>query len=175
MLGKIGGQFISRRAEPGMLAVVPVVELSIANDIVTDQTGGERLDDVRPVVVHPYLNIGGGGQLLRPVVFHYKGAVIAGVSGQGGDGNYYLSGRRAVTRPKPEYTGRDQGVVRVKIKVDRQGNVIYAKCSLQGTEVTDPALLRNAERAAMQTKWTANPTGETEQEGYIIYNFRIGG
>ena len=98
-----------------------------------------------------------------------------GVSGQGGDGNYYLSGRRAVTRPKPEYTGRDQGVVRVKIKVDRQGNVIYSKCSLQGTEVTDPALLRNAERAAMQTKWTANPTGETEQEGYIIYNFRIGG
>ncbi|MBO4960844.1 MAG: hypothetical protein J6C80_01245 [Flavobacteriales bacterium] len=98
-----------------------------------------------------------------------------GVSGGGGDGNYHLSGRRAVTRPKPEYTGRDQGVVRVKIRVDRQGNVIYAKCSLQGTEVTDPVLLRNAERAALQTKWTANPTGEVEQEGYIIYNFRIGG
>lgn len=98
-----------------------------------------------------------------------------GVSGSGGDGNYRLAGRSAISKPKPEYSGKDQGTVKVKIQVDRQGNVISAKCSIQGTEVTDPVLIRNAENAAKATKWTANPSGEPVQEGYIIYNFKIGG
>ncbi|MDD4820502.1 MAG: TonB family protein [Flavobacteriales bacterium] len=98
-----------------------------------------------------------------------------GVSGSGGDGNYRLAGRSAISKPKPEYSGKDQGTVKVKIQVDRQGNVISAKYTMQGTEVTDPVLLRNAENAAKATKWTANPSGEPVQEGYIIYNFKIGG
>ena len=98
-----------------------------------------------------------------------------GAGGVGGDGNYRLAGRKALTKPKPEYTGRDQGRVVVRVQVDRQGNVVSAKYSLQGTEVSDPVLIRNAERAAMQTKWQANPSAEPVQEGTIIYEFNLRG
>lgn len=98
-----------------------------------------------------------------------------GAGGIGGDGNYRLAGRKALAKPKPEYTGRDQGRVVVRVQVDRQGNVISAKYSLQGTEVSDPVLIRNAERAAMQTKWQANPSAEPVQEGTIIYEFNLKG
>ena len=98
-----------------------------------------------------------------------------GAAGVGGDGNYQLAGRRALTKPKPEYSGSDQGRVVVRVRVDRQGNVISAKYSLQGTEVTDPQLIRNAEEAARRTKWQANPSAELEQEGVIIYDFSVRG
>ena len=98
-----------------------------------------------------------------------------GVAGVGGDGNYRLAGRRALTKPKPEYTGSDQGRVVVRVQVDREGNVISAKYSLQGTEVTDPQLIRNAEEAARRTKWQAKPSAEPVQEGVIIYEFSVRG
>ena len=63
----------------------------------------------------------------------------------------------------------------MRVQVDRQGNVVSAKYSLQGTEVSDPVLIRNAERAAMQTKWQANPSAEPVQEGTIIYEFNLRG
>ena len=98
-----------------------------------------------------------------------------GVAGIGGDGNYRLAGRKALAKPKPEYTGTDQGRVVVRVQVDREGNVISAKYSLQGTEVTDPQLIRNAEQAARQTKWQPNPSAEPVQEGVIIYEFSVRG
>ena len=98
-----------------------------------------------------------------------------GVSGVGGDGNYRLAGRSAIRKPKPAYTGTDQGRVVVVVQVDRQGNVVSAKCSLQGTEVTDPQLIRNAEKAALETKWKPDPSAEPLQQGTIIYEFSVRG
>lgn len=95
--------------------------------------------------------------------------------GMGGDGNYRLAGRSATSKPKPQYTGSDQGRVVVRVQVDRQGNVVSAKYILSGTSVTDPQLIRNAEQAALRTKWSAKPTAEPLQEGTIIYDFSIRG
>lgn len=95
--------------------------------------------------------------------------------GMGGDGNYRLAGRSATSKPKPAYTGSDQGRVVVRVQVDRQGNVVSAKYTISGTSVTDPQLIRNAEDAARRTKWSEKPSAEPLQEGTIIYDFSIRG
>lgn len=95
--------------------------------------------------------------------------------GMGGDGNYRLAGRSATSKPKPQYTGSDQGRVVVRVQVDREGHVVSAKYTIQGTSVTDPQLIRNAEEAARKTKWSAKSTAEPLQEGTIIYDFSIRG
>ena len=99
-----------------------------------------------------------------------------GIGGVGGDGNYVLSGRGALNRPQPAYgNSKDEGYIVVKIKVDRDGNVVSAQAGARGTQITDPELYKAAEKAAMATKWQPNPNAEPLQEGYIRYMFRIKG
>lgn len=95
--------------------------------------------------------------------------------GMGGDGNYRLAGRTAKKKPRPDYVGSDQGRVVVRVQVDREGHVVSAKYTIQGTSVTDPQLIRNAEEAARKTEWSAKSTAEPLQEGTIIYDFSIRG
>ena len=44
-----------------------------------------------------------------------------------------------------------------------------------GTGVTDPQLIRNAEKAALETKWKPDPSAEPLQQGTIIYEFSVRG
>jgi TonB family protein len=89
----------------------------------------------------------------------------------GGDPNYRLGNRRAVTKPKPQYRCNESGRVVVIITVDRAGNVIKAE---KGKGTTAAACLTKAAiEAAKKTKWESDPGAPPRQIGKIIYNFKL--
>ncbi|MCX8149496.1 cell envelope integrity protein TolA [Thermaurantimonas aggregans] len=106
----------------------------------------------------------------------------SGNSGGGGSGagssgtGYFLGGRTAQVKPKPDYNCQEFGRVVVRIKVDQNGNVIEAipGVSFQNfsTNVFSECLNQRARDAALRTKWSADQDAPEEQIGYIIYEFR---
>lgn len=95
-------------------------------------------------------------------------------SGTGaGNGNYQLGNRKALSKPQPNYTCNEQGVVVVQITVDQSGNVIVATAGARGTTNAARCLLDQAEIAAKKTKWEADSNAPTKQVGKIIYNFKL--
>lgn len=95
-------------------------------------------------------------------------------SGSGnGNGNYQLGNRKALNKPKPNYTCNEQGIVAVQISVDQNGTVISANPGIRGTTNAAKCLLEQAKIAAMNTKWQADPTAPTKQVGKIIYSFNL--
>ena len=100
------------------------------------------------------------------------------VGGQGGNGNgngigYDLGGRnlRGVL-PPASYTVEEQGNVVVKIKVDRQGKVVYAEQQLKKSTTTNKELIRAAIAAAYKAQFNADPNAPEFQFGTITYMFR---
>ncbi len=96
-----------------------------------------------------------------------------GAGGQGNGIRYSLGNRKAKALPKPSYNSKDQGTVVISILVDKMGNVKRAIKLQKGTTVTDPALIRMAEKAALQAKFTPDKEVQTDlQKGTITYVFR---
>jgi outer membrane biosynthesis protein TonB len=95
-------------------------------------------------------------------------------NGKGNGSGYSLSGRKALTTPKPENNcGNEYGVVVVKITVDKNGNAIDANPGYRGTTNSNSCLMNAAKKAALKTKWDPSPDGTEKQVGTIFYNFGI--
>ncbi len=91
-------------------------------------------------------------------------------AGTGGIG-YSLAGRKPKGLPKPVYKSNEQGIVVVKIVVDRTGKVISAIPGVKGSTTLDSALLQAAKQAALNTKFDKKSSAPTKQTGTITYNF----
>lgn len=105
-----------------------------------------------------------------------SGSGSGGGSGGGrgtGVGNYMLAGRKNLNKPQPDYVCNEQGVVAVKIWVDRSGNVVRAEAGDRGTTNSASCLATQAVIAAKKTKWQANEGAAETQVGKIVYNFRL--
>ncbi len=98
-----------------------------------------------------------------------------GGSGPGsGDGmSYDLKGRKWRQRPLVFENSQKSGRVVVAIKVDKMGNVVYAKYQQKGSTTTDAALIQVAEQSAMKAKFTDDPNADEEQFGTISFNFKV--
>ena len=96
-----------------------------------------------------------------------------GDSGIGADVNYNLAGRKALIIPKEQPDCQEEGVVVVRIQVDKSGNVIYALAGVKGTTNSAPCLLKPAKEAALRTKWNADSNAALKQVGTIIYKFSL--
>ena len=92
-------------------------------------------------------------------------------SGSGGD--YNLAGRNALSKPKQQPNCQEEGVVVVRIQVDKSGKVIYALAGVKGTTNSAPCLLEPAKKAALATKWNADNKAPQKQTGTIIYKFSL--
>lgn len=73
---------------------------------------------------------------------------------------------------KPFNYSNKEGKIVVSIKVDNEGNVIYAKGGALGSTITDTKMVAAAEYEARKCKLTQDNTRE-EQFGTIVYNFKI--
>lgn len=99
--------------------------------------------------------------------------------GQGGSGNgkqgsgisYSLAGRSAKSLPKPNYPGDDEGVVVVKVTVDKYGNVTAAEPGVQGTTIVNQKFYNEARQAALKAKFDVNENAPAFQTGTISYRF----
>lgn len=104
---------------------------------------------------------GGGGNSNNPV------------HGPGGNGRDHrisgLGGRapRDGKIPEPSCEFDHYGVVVVQIKIDKDGNNMYA-INARGTNTADQAMINCAIEAIKKTKWTA---GDGEAVGTITYTF----
>lgn len=84
-----------------------------------------------------------------------------------------LAGRSVVTKPSIVDHSQLTGVVVIKIKVDRNGNVISAKYTPRGSTTTNASLVSKAEKAAYQTQFSESPNGQMEQWGTITVVFKV--
>lgn len=96
-----------------------------------------------------------------------------GNGGSGGNGDYQLGNRKALSRPKPAYNCNEEGLVIVAIEVDRNGKVIKATPGVKGSTNTAACLLTQAKIAAMKTKWQADSKAGSKQIGIIKYRFSL--
>jgi len=96
-----------------------------------------------------------------------------GDSGIGSDVNYNLAGREVLSIPKEQPDCEEEGIVVVRIQVDKKGNVIYALAGVKGTTNSAPCLLKPAKEAALKTKWNADSKASLKQVGTIIYKFSL--
>lgn len=91
-----------------------------------------------------------------------------------GEPSVRLAGRSVVgSLPAPAYTVNKEGVVVVKIMVDRYGKVTNAIPGQPGTTVSDQTLWNAAKAAALKAHFDVNASAETVQSGSITYIFRL--
>ncbi len=91
-------------------------------------------------------------------------------TGQGGI-DFSLSGRNPVSLPKPEYNTQVSGTIVVRIRVDREGNVISAEPGVRGSNILDESLLEAAKKAALKARFNSDPDAAYTQSGTITYHF----
>lgn len=97
--------------------------------------------------------------------------------GSGGEGGgngiaFSLAGRGSNELHKPTATSPANGSIVVEIRVDQEGNVVFAKAVWKGTTLTDKNLWILCEQAAKDSKFTAKPDAPELQPGKITYIFR---
>lgn len=105
----------------------------------------------------------------------------AGTYGPGGSGSgnqgtgvsFDLSGRSARSLPKPVYPGDDEGVVIVKVTVDKNGNVTAAEPGARGTTIMDQRFWNEARQAALKARFNVDNNAPAFQQGTISYRFRL--
>lgn len=95
---------------------------------------------------------------------------VTGTSTVGKD--YRLDGRELVGKlPLPAKTYNTEGIVVIRISVDKEGNVVNATSS-KGTNTSDDHLIQLAKAAAYKAKFS--PTDKPEfQVGTITYTFKL--
>lgn len=99
--------------------------------------------------------------------------------GQGGSGNgeqgsgisFSLSGRSAISLPKPNYPGDDAGVVVVTVTVDKNGKVTGAEPGARGTTIMNQKFWNEAKQAALKAKFNVSANAAAFQQGTISYRF----
>lgn len=96
-----------------------------------------------------------------------------GNNGSGGDKNYNLAGRNALSKPIEKPECNEEGIVVVSIEVDNTGMVIKAIAGVKGSTNTAKCLLDPAKAAALKTRWNADPNAPNKQRGTIIYRFSL--
>jgi hypothetical protein len=97
-----------------------------------------------------------------------------GGSGSGSKGSgvsFDLSGRTASSLPKPKYPGDDEGVVVVKVTVDKFGNVTAAEPGTRGTTIMNQKFWAEAKQAALKAKFNTDNNAAAYQQGTITYRF----
>jgi colicin import membrane protein len=100
-----------------------------------------------------------------------------GTSGSGpgsGDGmSYDLKGRTWRQKPLVFDNTQKTGKVVVGIKVDKNGNVVYAKYQQKGSTTTDQYLINLAEQSALKSKFSSDAGADEEQFGTITFKFSV--
>jgi TonB family protein len=107
-----------------------------------------------------------------------SGGGTGGGTGKGigtgvGDGiSFDLKDRENLFLQTPEYNYQSEGIVVVKITVDKDGNVINAVAGVKGSTTLDDYLLQVARKAALQSKFSKKPDAPV-QTGTIKYHFLL--
>jgi len=95
----------------------------------------------------------------------------SGSGSQGSGPSFSLSGRSKLNLPIPKYPGDDEGLVVVKITVDKFGNVTAAEPGTRGTTIMNKKFWEEAKQAALKAKFNSDNNAPAYQQGTISYRF----
>ena len=97
--------------------------------------------------------------------------------GEGGSGNggvaLTLANRRFVSIPRIEDKGQSSGKIAVEIRVDKTGEVIFARAGARGTTLSDLTLWRKCEAAVLGAKLNRLESAPDVQIGVVMFNFKV--
>ncbi len=96
----------------------------------------------------------------------------ANSSGMSSNGVADLTGRSLISLPNLKTNKAVEGVVVVRIKVDRNGKVISAKAG-QGTTISDAGIRALSEKNAKSAKFNFAPDAAEVQTGTITYYYNL--
>jgi outer membrane biosynthesis protein TonB len=94
-------------------------------------------------------------------------------TGSGNGGNLNMSQRNFVSRPAVTDDNRQSGKIMVDIRVDKNGNVVYARAGARGTTISDAALLQKCENAVLNSKLNALDSAPDTQVGTVVFVFKV--
>lgn len=97
--------------------------------------------------------------------------------GEGGSGsgniNLSLANRRFVSIPKVDDQGQSAGKVVVEIRVDKTGEVVFARAGAKGTTLSDLKIWKKCEEAVLGSRLNQLESAPDIQLGIVVFNFRV--
>ena len=97
--------------------------------------------------------------------------------GKGGSGfggvSLTLANRSFVSIPRIEDQGQSAGKIAVEIRVDKTGEVVYARAGAKGTTLSDLALWRKCEIAVLGAQLNKLESAPDVQIGVVMFNFKV--
>jgi len=87
---------------------------------------------------------------------------------------FQTGGRNTINAPQPPNTINTNGIVAVKVKINKSGKVINAIPGAKGTNTTNKYFLDKSKEAALETTFFPKETGVEKEEGIIVYTFSSG-
>lgn len=102
------------------------------------------------------------------------GSTLAPNYGEGGSGfgNARLPNRTSVIKPKVEDTGQATGKIVIDIRVDKNGDVIYARVG-KGTTIADYQLQQKCIRAVQGARFNRSESAPEIQQGSFVFSFKV--
>lgn len=96
-----------------------------------------------------------------------------GNSGNGG-GKWGLKGRKFSGNKTVQPPCNDEGRVVMEITVNKQGEVIAAQKTINGSNTTSKCLVDAAKEIALSHKWQPDSNAPEKQKGFVVVNFKNG-
>ncbi len=97
--------------------------------------------------------------------------------GEGGSGNggvsLSLANRRFLSIPSIEDKGQSAGRIAVEIRVDKTGEVVFARAGAKGTTLSDLKLWRKCEAAVLGARLNQLESAPDVQIGVVMFNFKV--
>ena len=87
---------------------------------------------------------------------------------------FSLNGRRLKSAGKVAQKCNQEGVVVVRITVNKEGDVVLAEAGVKGTTNTHPCLLAPAKQTALLHKWHPDAMAPSKQVGFVVIQFKLG-
>lgn len=105
------------------------------------------------------------------------GDPLASNYGSGGSGfgnvGLTLKNRRFLNLPKINDDGQQAGKIYVEIRVDKTGEVVFARAGVKGTTLSDQGLWRKCEQAVMGASLNQLESAPDVQIGVVVFNFKV--
>ena len=88
-----------------------------------------------------------------------------------GGSKWGLKGRKFSGNKTVKPPCNDEGRVVIQITVNKQGNVIAAQKTIEGSNTTSKCLVDAAKEIAMSHKWQPDDNAPETQKGFVVVNF----
>ena len=85
--------------------------------------------------------------------------------------SYFLKGRTALIKKIPSYQCKQQGVVRIRIKVSQKGKVVFYEVDPNLSSTNSECLLSSALNYAKQWRFSQDFEDELKKSGWVEFKF----